>query len=217
MQTFREDTYSNLVSSLGLCLLGTRWEISPMNGGQQALLMPHSPWGSLATAVPGRDLACWWCLLQCWAGLAPQHPSPPCVNLGSLPCSCSISACAFPSLQTGRGSLWGACGTMSAGGIVLPAWERWLPGRVGSLPHTKGFPGAGAGPGRLGQDGPLLFLYFLLPAYFKPFKDAAWETASRQNCLECYEQLFGPEGLAAGPVGTLHTPAPDHAPPAILV
>lgn len=82
-------------------------------------------------------------------------------------------------------------------------------------PSHKGLPWGRAGP--LGQDGPLLFLYFLLPEYFKPFKDAAWETASRQNCLECYEQLFGPEGLAAGPVGTLHTPAPDHAPPAILV
>lgn len=54
-----KDVHSNLVSGLGLCLLGTRWQIPHSEESSQlcSALLPHltsQPWGPLLPAVPGR-------------------------------------------------------------------------------------------------------------------------------------------------------------------
>lgn len=55
-------------------------------------------------------------------------------------------------------------------------WERWLPGRTASVPHTKGFP---------------VLRRFLFPAYFKPSKDATWEKDSRQRAESAGSSCWG--------------------------
>lgn len=163
-----------LCPSLGLCLLGTRWEIPPREGGFAALA--HSPGGSLVTVAPGRSAG---------AGLggtggrpasslrAPWPPAALAASRKLLDLCMGLSALqtvtALPTPRVGR------LGDNDRRGHCFPCGGK-ASFRGGQVPHTKGFPG--------GRKTSL----FLLPACSRPSKDEAWgrlQTGARSAVSSC--------------------------------